>query len=321
MSLDRFSAVDEMPDTQGSGIFHYDAYGVELDSEVQLPELRVRPEGQGVCADLVLKIRPLPPLPNEKDWCCTYQDSNGEMTLYSPGEGRFLFRGGREIVLDPHPSMKPSTLRLFILGAALNIALHQRGLWVFHGSVVCVDGMAAAFLGHPHAGKTTIAAALHGRGHTLLSDDVLVLDLTTRRPLALPGFPRFKLWPDSAQALNVAIEALPRIRDDTDKRSCGVARRFREDPAPLERMYILETASKPGITPLDAKQAQLALMPHWDLSKFGWGFLKDRRLGECFRQSGELAKCVPVRTLTRSASLGDLSRLVDLVEADLPAAV
>lgn len=303
-----------------SGLNHYTAYGVALDSEVDLPELRTRPYVEGSEPDLSIRLCAVPPLPNEDGHAFIHSEMDGELRFFSRAEGRFVYRAGREILLDPVPEMAPSALRLYILGAGLNIALFQRGLWVFHASVVCIEGKAVAFLGHPHAGKTTMAATLHRRGHTLLSDDVLAIRMTEDGPLALPGFPRFKLWPDSAEALGVEAETLPRIKEDMDKRSCAVARRFREDPAPLERMYILAEGPSPEIALLNPRQAHLELIPYWDLSKFGAAFLQGRRLGTCFLQCGELARRVPVSMLTRTTDLADLPRLADLVENDAVAA-
>ena len=303
-----------------SGINHYTAYGVALDSEVDLPELRTRPYVEGSEPDLSIRLCAVPPLPNEDGRAFIHSEMDGELRFFSRAEGRFLYRAGREILLDPVPEMAPSALRLYILGAGLNIALFQRGLWVFHASVVCIEGKAVAFLGHPHAGKTTMAATLHRRGHTLLSDDVLAIRMTEDGPLALPGFPRFKLWPDSAEALGVEAETLPRIKEDMDKRSCAVARRFREEPAPLVRMYILGEGPAPEIALLNPRQAHLELIPYWDLSKFGAAFLQGRRLGTCFLQCGELARRVPVSMLTRTTDLADLPRLADLVENDAVAA-
>ncbi len=303
-----------------SGLNHYTAYGVALDSEVDLPELRTRPYVEGSEPDLSIRLCAVPPLPNEDGHAFIHSEMDGELRFFSRAEGRFLYRAGREILLDPVPEMAPSALRLYILGAGLNIALFQRGLWVFHASVVCIEGKAVAFLGHPHAGKTTMAATLHRRGHTLLSDDVLAIRMTEDGPLALPGFPRFKLWPDSAEALGVEAETLPRIKEDMDKRSCAVARRFREEPAPLVRMYTLGEGPAPEIALLNPRQAHLELIPYWDLSKFGAAFLQGRRLGTCFLQCGELARRVPVSMLTRTTDLADLPRLADLVENDAVAA-
>lgn len=303
-----------------SGLNHYTAYGVALDSEVDLPELRTRPYVEGSEPDLSIRLCAVSPLPNEDGRAFIHSEMDGELRFFSRAEGRFVYRAGREILLDPVPEMAPSALRLYILGAGLNIALFQRGLWVFHASVVCIEGKAVAFLGHPHAGKTTMAATLHRRGHTLLSDDVLAIRMTEDGPLALPGFPRFKLWPDSAEALGVEAETLPRIKEDMDKRSCAVARRFREEPAPLVRMYILGEGPAPEIALLNPRQAHLELIPYWDLSKFGAAFLQGRRLGTCFLQCGELARRVPVSMLTRTTDLADLPRLADLVENDAVAA-
>lgn len=46
----------------------------------------------------------------------------------------------------------------------------------FHAAAVVLGGKAWLFLGPPHAGKSTLAASLHARGHVVMADDLAVLD-------------------------------------------------------------------------------------------------------------------------------------------------
>ena len=81
--------------------------------------------------------------------------------LEYPGAATFLIRGGREIVIDAAPGVEQRLIRLFLLGPALALLLHQRRFLVLHASAVMIDGAAVAFVAEKGMGKSTLAAALH----------------------------------------------------------------------------------------------------------------------------------------------------------------
>ena len=73
--------------------------------------------------------------------------------------------------------------------------LHQRSLLPLHANAMVVEGRAIGFMGHPGAGKSTLAAWFHDRGFDVLADDVCVVTPgPDGRPLAHPGIPRLRLW-------------------------------------------------------------------------------------------------------------------------------
>jgi ATP-dependent phosphoenolpyruvate carboxykinase len=80
------------------------------------------------------------------------------------------------------------------LGGVLFSVLYQRGLFVLHASGVNIGGNVVAFLGLKGQGKSTMAATLYGRGHSLVSDDMLAIQIDgDNGPMAIPGFPNFKI--------------------------------------------------------------------------------------------------------------------------------
>ena len=84
-------------------------------------------------------------------------------------------RDGNQIVIDAAPDATDRNVRLFLLGSALGALLHQRGLLPLHANAIDLGGGAVAFSGHSGAGKSTIAAWFHDRGHRILADDVCVV--------------------------------------------------------------------------------------------------------------------------------------------------
>jgi hypothetical protein len=177
---------------------------------------------------------------------------------------RYLVRAGGEIVVDPVPGGSERDMRLFLLGSALGILCHQRGLLPLHANAIVVDGGAVAFAGHSGAGKSTLAAHFQRAGYEVLCDDVCVLSFDEAgRPFAWPGLPRLKLWGDAAAAfghdpaaLDQAIEGLDKYHVPMDE--AGAAR-----PIPFRRLYLLSRTGigeEGAVTPLRGRDAMEAVM-------------------------------------------------------------
>ena len=109
---------------------------------------------------------------------------------------------GREITVVPEDGASARNVRLYLLGSAIGLLLHQRRLLPLHANAVEIDGKAYAFLGPSGAGKSTLAMAFHDRGFRVLADDVCVVRmLDDGRFIVSPGLPRARLWRDSLEAL------------------------------------------------------------------------------------------------------------------------
>src|SRR5688572_8173030 len=70
------------------------------------------------------------------------QVADDAVLLTIAGTARFLVRGGHEIVVDPAPGGSERNVRLFLLGSALGILTHRRGLLPLHANAVVADGSA-----------------------------------------------------------------------------------------------------------------------------------------------------------------------------------
>ena len=119
--------------------------------------------------------------------------------------------------MDAGDGVSEEVLRLSILGPAMALVLHQRGTFVLHASCVAIAGRAVAFLGQHAAGKSTIAALLHARGHELVSDDVAAVEFAGEEVWAIPSFPQTKLWSDAARALGMSPETMPQLHPEHEK--------------------------------------------------------------------------------------------------------
>jgi len=192
------------------------------------------------------------------------QVAGGLATFTVPKVARYLVDGGREIVVDPVPGGSERDLRLFLLGSALGIVCHQRGLLPLHANAIVVDRGAVAFAGHSGAGKSTLAAHFQRSGHELLCDDVCVLSFDEAGfPFAWPGLPRLKLWRDAAAAFGHDPASLDPAIEGIEKYHVPMTAPGTVRPIPFRRLYaLLRTESgEPGrIERLRGQEAMAAVM-------------------------------------------------------------
>ena len=290
-------------------MFSYSAYGLSIGSALPLPELTAGEAAADVHVSLGRVARPPSEVANGY-----FHATAREARLFWEGVGTFLVRGGRKIVVDPAPAVEERVLRLFILGPALAMLLHQRGLLVLHASAVAIDGTAVAFLGGSGWGKSTTAAALHARGHGIVADDVTAVRLDTGRPTVSHGFPQLKLWPEAVvSSLGDDLEALPRLHPDLEKRARRVAHWFPSASLPLRRIYVLADGESQGSEPLRPQEALVELVRHSYVSRL----LQEAEASTHFLQCASVVKTVPICSLRRPRFLPALSDLARLVEEDL----
>jgi hypothetical protein len=229
-----------------------------------------------------------------------------------------VVKNGNHILIDPLPELPEGVLQLILLGSVISVLLHQRGYLVLHASAVAIGETVVAFIGQKGAGKTTTAAALHARGHTLLTDDVVVISTNdSAEPVVLPGYPQFKLWPETAKYLGLNPDELNHLVDvpTAIKRAGPVEQGFASTPLPLQGLYLLNVGDSVEIQRVTAQQAFLELMPHWQSARQGVKFAKTIGSPDFFRKETDLLAMVPVYRFTRPLDFSLFPAAIDQLEA------
>jgi hypothetical protein len=291
-------------------VYSYHAYGLGITSAFALPELV---SGSGT---VDVEIRSVAALPRDGPPLCDGAEAvaPGVWRLTYDDLGVVTIHDGSLIEVALAPDVEGRTLRAALLGPALAVLLEQRGFLVLHASVVQVGARAIAFLGDSGWGKSTIAAALHARGHRLVSDDHAVLRFTATGVEVSSAFPQFKLWPDAARALGHDPAMLPFVEPGFEKRARRIEDGFTvEERLPLARLFLLDAGEAVAISPLSSRDAFLALVRH----TYGIEWTHEHSGGRQFQQRAELARRVPVQQLSRPWDLGALGRVVALIESEL----
>ncbi len=298
----------------------YKAYGLIIDSEVPLDN----PCGASSPADVrVVYGRVEKPWSEEEDrdprYVRMYDDDAYIVWDADDQRGVIRVREGREIVVDTDGERSAPFVKQVIQGIGLGLILQQRHEYVLHASAVAIHGEAVAFIGQKGAGKSTTASALFKRGHSLITDDLLAIQLPENDPraYAISGIPSFKLWPDSVQAsLQEQPGSLPRIFEREEKRLRRIEEGFVLSPLPLKCVYVLEYSSEPEGNPvierLGGQQGCMQLICH----SYALRFLGNNgRNVAHLKQTRALLLRAPVFRLRRPRSLDHLVQLVECIES------
>lgn len=241
--------------------FDYQLFGLRIRSEIALPEL-VPADGEGT-PDVSVGRGIVP----EVELVGGLQFDGEALVLTIPQVGRYRIAAGREIRVDANPGTPERNVRLYLLGSAFGALLHQRGLLPLHASAIGFGRRAVAFMGEAGAGKSTLAAAFHQRGHPVYSDDVCVVRFDPRgEPMVLAGLPRLRLWQETLDRMGRDASGLDRSYvGETDWKKfdlpiAAVDQEFQE--VSLAAIYLLERGDSPGISRLENLEAAEAIFAH-----------------------------------------------------------
>jgi hypothetical protein len=141
-----------------------------------------------------------------------------------------------------------------------------------------------------------------------------VIDVSGEVPVVQSGFPRVKLWPDSALALSHDVESLPVIHPERTKRSLQVAEHFHAAAVRLARCYLLEDGEEESVVAATGSETILALVR----STYQASWMHESGAGGTnLMQSGALVRSGVVRRLRRRRTFDALPDVIRFIEADV----
>jgi len=240
------------------------------------------PQGGGP-ADLTLRLSPQPLLSSARSTSrplyssssrdkegvslgSLYHEPAGEILSFA-GAGDFLIRSDHIDGYSPDWSNGLAELRF--LGPVLSYWFERRGLPAFHASAISVQGRAVAFVSRHGGGKSGLAAGMIAAGASLLTDDLLVLEEREGHWEARPSYPLMRMWPDEAEHFLGNYAGLPRVQEDSEKRSVAVGAggfgTFHDASSPLACIYLatrVEGAEIVQIQPVSRSEALIELVRH-----------------------------------------------------------
>ena len=334
----------EPPNRNSSLSFCYNLYGLNVESDLALPDLRSQtaPRDHNPRVKLFLRDAfthwPIETGADESTliFCSTQNGSvdspNVRIEHFAAARCyRFLYGDGIAFALDHDgkniwaiwpPEMSLEDLLVYLLGPVFAFVLRLRGFTSLHASAAVIRGNAMAFVGPGGAGKSTIAGALARGNYPILGDDVAVLEKISEEYYLRPAYPHVRLWPNSGSILFGAKDALPQLVPSSEWNKCfldldqpGFC--FQTKPAPIRCIFLLEGCSPEvqvaridEITPLDAF-ARLAAN-----TCVNYGLTTKMRARE-FHELGRLVQRVVIKRLTLGDSLEWIADLGPFLEQEL----
>jgi hypothetical protein len=291
-------------------MYSYLAYGTGIVCDIPLPDLIE----QEAPADVVMrlgKVEPLEPMSADTRLCLQFKPNEAYFYHHQMGRGRV--RHGREIIGEPVRGSDLKMLGGLAQTVGISILLHQRGYITLHASCVKLGSGAVAFLGDSTAGKSFTAAALYSHGHSVVADDITVVDVDESDPSVYPGFPGLKLLPDAAKHFGCSVEENQGFDPLEEKVTWRFAGEFPQNPVPLRRLFVLDDGPSVRIESLSSHRAVFELVRH----SYWIRLMHDARPSSYFLQCGRLSERVPVLRLIRPRSAAAMPEVIRLVEEDL----
>ena len=314
-----------------TGVYHYSAFGIEISSDLVLPELAI---GSGL-PEPVVSIRKgnsadWPPLASSPSSTPVLQLAPGDWRLQLEGIGSIRASNGRALAWQRwDDSVSDRDLRTFLVTSGLGAIAIQRGALVLHGMALEHQGQAVVLLGHPAAGKSTLAWCLLQRGWRLLSSELVVVDAQGK---VWPGLQQIKLWHDAVEALGVDWHQLPTVRRGLHRYACQPPTiACADQPTPIRHLYALSrdkedsAQSRPAqasvvhaSAALSQQQAMLILRDSAFQARAVRGMGMERQL---FTQAAALARQISMHRLRVPSGIAVMAEGLNHVDLLNPASM
>ena len=293
----------------------YQALGMHLETTLVLPELiQAAPsvEREPLVQVVEADHREWPTLQASPHSTPTLQLATQDWRLELEGIGWFRATGGERLEWQRwDDSVSDRDIRTFAVTSGLGALAIQRGALVLHGTALERDGEAILLLGHPAAGKSTLAWCLIQEGWRLLSSELVAVGSDG---IVQPGMHQLKLWHDAAIALELNWAQLPPVRKGL-KRYALVAEELTcmPQPTPIRLIYALnrtkEDSGKEDDTEAEDEKEKVSLKASRNFSQTN-ALMRLRNQAfharmyrgmdaeaQLFMQAAALARTVPLHAL------------------------
>ena len=318
----------------GASAYHYQVYGVHVDSNVELPGF---PQAEHGGSDVKIKWPEIPGRLSGLDDAEAFYGSHyhpvdgGEKPFaIFKTSGAYVLRweglcdfevaeDGSQIICHPWPGVPWGEVNPFILGRLLPLALNFKGAVTLHGGAVVVQGGVAALLGTSGTGKSTLSASFHSLGHTLVSDDLVAVWQKDDVPMVEWGARHVRLNEKSLEFIRGRLDGKIVAEPDYDKTRLTL-RDGRGDATgaiPLRTIYLLERVNPSELqSPEIVELPAVTVLPEIMQGISNRSILEKPRLAEQFELITRMLRHVPVKRLRYPSDMERLPEVCEAVNAD-----
>jgi hypothetical protein len=231
-----------------------------------------------------------------------------------PRVARFLVQAEGPVLVERAIGASDADLACFGEGPVAAAAALLRGYLVLRAAAVSIGGRAVALCGGSAAGKSSLAAALGQRGHSVLADAVTVISTDPNHGgfIVAPLAPELQLWPDSVRELGLGKAPSLIVRAALAVR----AYRLGSDPsaAPIGAVGLLSIAATETRARLEAVDGTAKVRA---LFGSAWHLRLAEALGlstAVFFRAADLASAVPCVRIVRPRRGVSPAQLAKIVE-------
>jgi hypothetical protein len=293
--------------------YTYTLGGIVIASEFEIEELTPSAE----TADVTLKMGKTPEkLENASINKILVQVNANEVILTIPDIAKFWIINDNEVIIEVlHPD-KTADAQKYILSFILGVLSFKKGFYPLHGGGVIHNGEAYLFTAHSGAGKSTTVAGLQQRGFKALADDICNLYIENENIMMHPCFPRFKLWEDSLEMLNIKNVGEYKLRSDLQKFLIPVLNDFSITPVPVKRIYLL-VENREGKTFMEEVMGKDKMEILRNNNYKPWMVKAFNILKEHFGLMSSISNKVEIKRFNRPLNKAKLNEMYDFLIADI----
>lgn len=298
--------------------YHYNSYGLAIESDIELPELPVDTASQ-LQPKIALRLGKVSiPAENrpEASWV-SFADDYAVFWWASVGAFRVSPKGDL-VEIDPVAGVTDDLIAFPLLGPVLSEILRRQGLFVLHASAVAIDGHGVALMADKGTGKSSTCMALLESGAQVLADDLVAVDTKVGEFRA--GFGQLKLDPVQVALLDENIwTARPQVHAAIDKVRVMAPSLLTRKAVPARRLYVLSRGhtADGAIEEIQTGQHLPAALRFSYAVRFGDTLLRGPAAADHFRQATATVAQVEIKTLVLPEGLDRLDGLYDLIKQDL----
>lgn len=227
--------------------YNYKVYGLNIKSEILLPELLSSNNNEYFDVNISYGIMPQE-VSKEIDDGRFFDFQKEKMWFYIKDIAKYYIFNGDTIIVEQFNNAHEYYVKAFVLGSAFGMLLLQRNIVAIHGSTVVVNGQALIITGIQGVGKSTLTSAFREKGYSFMADDVSVSGKGKDKiPIVYPGYPQQKLCRDAMKKMNYHLEDFKRIDEGRDKYAIPVHKGFIKEAMSLGAICEITIGENPYV--------------------------------------------------------------------------